>query len=60
MENKKRVIFKRFVFGDGYKWSAGGEGKVIAETETFYKVKTSWFSSEWVYKIECEIITINK
>lgn len=55
MKNKE-VKFKRFVFGEGYKWAAGGEGKVIAETETHYKVKTSWLFSEWVYKNECEEI----
>lgn len=57
MTKEKRVKFKRFVFGQGYTWSAGGEGKIIAETETHYKVKTSLFSSEWVYKDMCEQIT---
>lgn len=57
----KRVRFKRFVFGEGYMWHAGDEGKVIEETENFYKVKTGWFSSEWVFKGHCEeFITNNK
>lgn len=64
MKPEKRVKFKRFVFGEGYTWGAGGEGIVVAETETFYKVKTSWFSSEWVYKSECEevkeLLTLTK
>lgn len=50
------VKFKRFEFLEGYTWNAGGEGKVIAETKTHYKVRTSWFSSEWVYKEMCEEI----
>lgn len=53
---KKRVKFKRWEFGKGWQWSAGGEGKVLAETATHYKVKTSWLSSEWVYKDMCEEI----
>ena len=51
-----KVKFKRFVFGEGYTWKAGGEGEVIAETDLHLKVKTGWFSSEWVYKTECEEI----
>lgn len=51
-----RVKFKRFFFGEGFTWGAGSEGKVIAETDTHYKVKTSIFSSEWVYRSECEQI----
>lgn len=49
---EKRIRFKRFKFGEGYTWAAGGEGKVIAETENQYKVRTNWFSTEWVYKSE--------
>lgn len=52
-----RIKFKRFVFGEGYTWAAGGEGEVIAETKTHYKVKTGWFGhTEWVYKDESEEI----
>ena len=58
---EKRVKFKRFVLFKGYTWKNGGEGKVIAETNTFYKVKTNWYSSEWVNKMVCEeITTFNK
>lgn len=57
MKNK-RVKFKRFIFGEGWVWNAGDEGVVIAETDTFYKVKTGWLSSEWVYKSRCEEIKL--
>lgn len=53
---RMKVKFKRFIFGEGYTWKAGGEGIVIAETETFYKVRTWLWFSEWVYKTECEEI----
>ena len=54
---KKNVKFKRFKMYEGWQWESGGEGIVIAETESFYKVKTGWFSSEWVYKDKTEEIT---
>lgn len=53
----KKVRFKRFAFGKGYTWRAGDEGEVVAETDTFYKVKTSWLNTEWVWKDEAEEIT---
>lgn len=58
MEKNTKVRFKRFVFREGYTWKAGGEGRVVAETETSYKVKTNnWFGfPEWVPKTQAEII----
>lgn len=50
-----KIRFKRFVFLQGYVWN--GEGEAIAETDSAYKVKTGWWSDEWVLKSNAEIIT---
>ena len=55
MKNAK-VRFKGWEIYKGWEWKLGGEGRVIAETETAYKIKTSWFSSTWVDKVHCEEI----
>jgi len=48
-----RVKFKRFKFGYGTEYEFGSEGRVIAETDMHYLVKTSWFHKEWVLKSYC-------
>ena len=47
----RNVRFMGWKIYEGWKWEYGGEGKIIAETETAYKIKTGWFTSEWADKI---------
>lgn len=50
----RNVRFQEFILYEGWKWT--GEGKIIAETEQFYKIKTGIFTSKWVYKSKCQEI----
>jgi len=52
----RKVRFKGFEFGEGWCWEYGGEGKILAETKTAYKIKSSWFVSQWIPKEYCEEI----
>lgn len=52
----RNVRFMGWKIYEGWKWEYGGEGKIIAETETAYKIKTGWFTSEWADKIHCQEI----
>jgi len=52
----RKVRFQGWKIYEGWKWKYGGEGRIIAESKTFYKVKTGLFTSEWVPKIKCEEI----
>jgi len=53
----KKVRYKAFLIGRGWKYEFGGEGIIIAETLTAYKIKTSIFNSTWVDKADTEEIS---
>lgn len=52
----RHIRFQRFRTWAGRSWEHGGEGKIIAETATAYKVKTGWLTSEWVDKDKTEVV----
>jgi hypothetical protein len=60
MKGGKWILFACWFTGVwGEKRKGYREGRVIAETDTFYKVRTSIFQTEWVKKDMCEEILIN-
>lgn len=52
-----KVRYKGFKIGSGWKWEFGGEGVVVAQTETGLKLKTGLLSRVWVGKSVCEEVS---